>query len=40
MMTSIADIEILILVMAWTVLNHSLVQDWIAGRGRDKGVTV
>jgi hypothetical protein len=40
MMTSIADIEILILVMAWTVLNHSLIQDWIAGRGQDQGVKV
>ncbi len=40
MMASIADIEILILVMAWTVLNHSLIQDWIAGRARDKEITV
>jgi hypothetical protein len=37
-MAGIAEAEVLILVMAWTVLNHSLIQDWIAGRRSGRGV--
>ena len=38
MMASLSDIEIIILVMAWSALNHSLIQDWIAQRGKDSKV--
>jgi hypothetical protein len=38
MIDTISDIEIIILVMAWSALNHSLIQDWIAQRGQDTKV--
>jgi hypothetical protein len=38
MIDTISDIEIIILVMAWSALNHSLIQDWIAQRGQDTRV--
>ena len=38
MIESLSDIEIVILVMAWSALNHSLIQDWIAQRGRNTKV--
>jgi hypothetical protein len=39
-MATIADIEILLLVMARTALNNSLIQDWIAIRRKNQGVQV
>jgi len=39
MIESLSDIEIVILVMAWSALNHSLIQDWIAQRGRNTKVS-
>jgi hypothetical protein len=38
MMATLSDIEILLLVIAWSALNHSLIQDWIAQRGQDTKV--
>ena len=38
MIASLSDIEIIILVMAWSALNHSLIQDWIAQRGHNREV--
>jgi hypothetical protein len=35
MMATLSDIEILLLVIAWSALNHSLIQDWIAQRGQN-----
>ena len=39
MIESLSDIEIVILVMAWSALNHSLIQDWITQRGRNTKVS-
>ena len=38
-MSALSDIGIIILVMAWSALNHSLIQDWIARRGQKSGVS-
>ena len=37
MMESFADIEIILLVMVWSALNHSLIRDWIARRDEKSG---
>ena len=39
MIATLSDIEIIILVMAWSALNHSLIQDWIAQRGQHAKVS-
>jgi hypothetical protein len=38
MIASLSDIEIIILVMARSALNHSLIQGWIAERAGNTGV--
>lgn len=39
MIASLSDIEIIILLMAWSALNHSLIQDWIAQRSQKAKVS-
>jgi len=39
MIASLSDIEIITLVMAWSALNHSLIQDWAAQRGQNAKVS-
>ncbi len=39
MITSLSDIEVIILVIAWSALNHSLIRDWIAQRGQNTEVS-
>jgi len=37
-MVTTSDIGIIMLVMAWSLVNHSLVQDWIRERKQEYGV--
>jgi hypothetical protein len=39
MITTLSDIGIVILLMAWSALNHSLIQNWIAQRGQKAQVS-
>jgi hypothetical protein len=39
MIASFSDIGIIILVMAWSAINLSLIQDWIAQRGQNSEVS-
>jgi len=39
MMATLSDIETLLLVIAWSALNHSLIQDWIARKGQHAEVS-
>jgi len=36
-MTGTSDIGIIMLVMTWSLVNHSLVQDWIRERKQEHG---
>jgi hypothetical protein len=39
MIASISDIGIIILVMAWSAINLSPIQDWIARKGQNSEVS-
>jgi hypothetical protein len=39
MIATLSDIGIITLMMAWSALNHSLIQDWIAQRGQKAKVS-
>jgi hypothetical protein len=39
MIASLSDIEIIILLMAWSALNHSLIRDRIAQRSQKAKVS-